>query len=78
MKKGLIISILVIAGILVAGGLVINAILEIAEAIVGFVIFLVVILAGFGIFKIRLCYFENPSNYPKQCASGFRVNFDGG
>ena len=53
MKKGLIISILVIAGILVAGGLVINAILEIAEANVGFVVFVVVVLAGFGIFKIK-------------------------
>lgn len=53
MKKGLIISILVIAGILVAGGLVINAMLEVMEAIIGFVVFLVIVLAGFGIFKIK-------------------------
>lgn len=53
MKKGLIISILVITGILVAGGLVVNAMLEVMEAIIGFVVWTVVILAGFAIFKVK-------------------------
>jgi hypothetical protein len=53
MKKFLGIIILVIVGIIAAVGLVFGAILEIAEAIIGFVVWSVVIIGGYFFIKAK-------------------------
>lgn len=53
MKKGLTIALLVLIGMVAAAGLVIGEIIELAEAIIGFIVWALVILAIFLIIKIR-------------------------
>lgn len=54
MKKGLIITILVLGGLVVAGGLVVGAILELVQAVIGFVIWSVIILVGYFFIKSKV------------------------
>lgn len=54
MKKGLVIVLLILGGIVVAGGLVIGAVLELLEAVIGFVVWSVIILAGFFFIKSKV------------------------
>ena len=53
MKKGLTIFILILVGIVAAAGLALGAILEIAEAIIGFVVWAVIILVGYFFVKSK-------------------------
>jgi hypothetical protein len=53
MKKFLGIIILIIVGIVASIGLVIGAILEIAEAIIGFVVWSVIIIGGYFFIKSK-------------------------
>jgi len=54
MGKGAIISILILVGIIAGIGLVVGAILEIAQAVIGVVVWSIVILAGYFIIKSKL------------------------
>lgn len=53
MKKGLWITALIILGLLVGAGLLIGALIEVVEALIGFVLWAVVILAGYLFFKSK-------------------------
>lgn len=54
MKKGLIITLLVLAGLAIAGGLVASAVLELIQAVIGFVIWSVIILVGYFFIKSKV------------------------
>lgn len=54
MKKGITITILIIVGIIAATGLAMSAILEVAQAIIGFVVWAVIILVGYFFIKSKV------------------------
>jgi len=54
MGKGTIITILVIVGLVAAVGLVAGAILELVQAVIGFAVWAVIILAGYFIIKSKV------------------------
>lgn len=54
MKKGLIITLLVLAGLVVSGGLVVGAVLKLMQAVIGFVIWSVIILVGYFFIKSKV------------------------
>jgi len=54
MKKGLIITLLILGGLVAAGGLVIGAVLELIQAVIGFVVWSVIILAGYFFIKSKV------------------------
>lgn len=54
MKKFFTIIILIIVGIVAAVGLVLGAILELLEAVIGFVVWSVIILAGYFFIKTKV------------------------
>jgi len=54
MGKGVIITILIVVGLIAAVGLVVSAILQLAQAIIGFVIWAVIILAVYFIIKSKI------------------------
>lgn len=53
MKKGATIAILIILGLVVAGGLVIAAIVELVEAAIAFIFWAIVILVGYFFIKSK-------------------------
>lgn len=54
MSKGVIITILVIVGIIAAAGLVIGAILELAQALIGIAVWIVILGAAYFIIKSKV------------------------
>ncbi|MBY5959510.1 hypothetical protein KUV50_15265 [Membranicola marinus] len=54
MKKGVIITILVVVGLVVAGGLVASAVLELIQAVIGFVVWSIILLAGYFFIKSKV------------------------
>ena len=54
MKKGLIITLLVLVGLVVAGGLVAAAVLKLIQAMIGFVVWSVILLVGYFFVKSKV------------------------
>lgn len=54
MGKGVIITILIIVGIIVAAGLVMSAVLQLAQAVIGVVVWLVILGAAYFIIKSKV------------------------
>lgn len=54
MKKGITITILIIVGLITAAGLAVSAILEVVQAIIGFVVWAVIILVGYFFIKSKV------------------------
>jgi hypothetical protein len=53
MKKGLGIVLLIIVGIVAVAGLLIGAVIEIVQAVIGFVVWTVIILVGYFFIKSK-------------------------